>query len=262
MSHVCATTSLFTKRGVRIRALVAAVALLLAAGPAARTQEPVTRAALGVSWAAEDELRALFKDASTVKGFLNEIANGGDLAVPDMIGDVEEFRIVDLDRDGWLELVALVSGTGRNLSTNLEVVFHRPSRAQPPDRLATEFEGFVMRELSGFDVGDLNAVLRDLDKDGAYEIVMPQLLGPYEGAARPSATMPEIYAWNGADYAKVSAKFPKFYRDEVLPRLERELQNLKGLPEANTNAGKAELRARREKCLREIAEARRRVPQR
>jgi hypothetical protein len=238
---------------------VVSVTLVFAAAPAARVQEPVTRAALGVSWAAEADLRAFFKDARTVKSFLNEIANDGDLTAPDII-DVDEFRIVDLDRDGLFELVALVSGTARKLSTNLEVVFHRPSGAQPVDRLATEFKGFIMRELTGFDIDDLNAVLRDLNNDGTYEIVMPELLGPYEGAARPSARMPEIYAWNGADYAKVSAKFPEFYRDEVLPRLERELEKLEA-PEPNANAGQTELRARRERYLREIAEARKRVPQ-
>jgi hypothetical protein len=260
MSHVSATASIFT-RPAQITAIVAAVALLFATGPAARAQEPVTRAARDVSWAAEAALRALFKDAATVRRFLNEIANDGDLTAPDIIGEVEELRIVDLDRYGWLELVALVSGTGRKLSTHLEVVFHRPSGAHPADRLATAFDGFVLRGLNGFDVESLAAVFRDLNQDGTYEIVMPQLLGAFEGATRPQATMPEVHTWNRGDFAKVSARHPEFYRDEVLPRLERELQKLEALPEPNANAEKAELRARREKYRREIAEARRRAPQ-
>jgi hypothetical protein len=74
--------------------------------------------------------------------------------------------------------------------------------------------------------------------------------------------MPEVYAWNGNEYTRVSARFPAFYLNEVVPRLERELQKLEALHEPNVNAGKAELRARRQKYLREIAEARKRMPQR
>jgi hypothetical protein len=94
-----------------------------------------------------------------------------------------------------------------------------------------------------------------------YEIVMPQLLGAFEGTARRQATMPEVYAWHRGDFATVSASYPEFYRNEVLPRLQRELQKLEALPEPNANAEKAESRARRENCLREIAEARKRAPQ-
>jgi hypothetical protein len=119
---------------------------------------------------------------------------------------------------------------GRRPSTALEVVLQTPGEAPPADRLATTHGGFVIRELSGFDVGDLNAVLRDLDRDGTYEIVMPQLLGGFEGASRPQATIPEVFSWKDGDYAKVSARYPEFYREEVLPRLERQLQRLEELP--------------------------------
>ena len=169
-------------------------------------QEPVSRAAGRVDWTSASALNALFKDKVSVKRFLNEVANGGDTSAREFIAELYEDRFVDLNGDGWFELVALVGG--QRLSTALEVVFQTPGGAPPADRLATTHEGFVMRELPGFDAGDLNAVLRDLDHDGTYKIVMPQLLGGFEGAARPQATIPEVFSWNGGDYAKVSARYP------------------------------------------------------
>jgi hypothetical protein len=245
-----------------MKTLVAA--LLLLATPVlgdvqGQGREPVSRAASRVNWTSASALNALFKDKASVKRFLNEIANGGDTSAPEFIAELYDHRFVDLNGDGWFELVALVGG--QRLSTALEVVFQTPGGAPPADRLATTHDGFVMRELPGFDVGDLNAVLRDLDHDGTYKIVMPQLLGGFEGAARPQATIPEVFSWNGGDYAKVSARYPEFYRDEVLPRIERQLQMLEALPAAGDAVDRANRRAQREKYAREIAEARKRVPQ-
>ena len=166
---------------------------------------------------------------------------------------------MDLDGDGWLELVALVGG-GR-LSTFLEVVFQTPNGVPPADRLVTTYDGFVIRELPGFDPADLNAVLRDLDRDGTYEIVMPQRLGGYAGAANPQAAIPEVFSWKAADFANVSPRHPEFYRDEVLPRLERQLQMLEALPASADPSDRAARRAEREKYGREMAEARKRAPQ-
>jgi hypothetical protein len=151
--------------------------------------------------------------------------------------------------------VALVSG-GRP-STGLEIVFQTPGGVPLTDRLTTTYDGFVMRELVGFDVPDLNAVLRDLDDDGTYEIVMPQSLG-----RRLPAEIPEVFAWKQGDFANVSARYPEFYRDEVLPRLERQLQMLETLPGAADSSDRADRRADREKVGREIAEARKRATQR
>lgn len=253
------TPALIFTRAVCVTALVAAIVLLLATATASIAQESVTRAARALSWGAAADLRALFKDAGTVERFLNEIVNEGDLTAPDMIGEVEEFKIIDLDRDSRLELVALTSSTGRSLSTFLVVLFQLPNGIQPSDRLTTQHDGFVMRELSGFDVGNLDTVLRDLDNDGTHEIVMPELLGGYQGMTRPQATIPEVYVWTKGDYVKVSARYPEFYRDDVLPRLERELQRLEASPALQEARDRGELRALRQKYAREIAEVRKRA---
>jgi hypothetical protein len=264
MLHSYARTSTVTERVVRVTTVLAAVAVVTAGWGGARVlaQEPSTHVARGVRWSAEGELRALFKDPATVKSFLGEIESGGDATEPDVIGDVEEYRLVDLDRDGWLELVALVSGTGRKLSPFLVVVYQTPEGTPPSDRLATTNDGFVMRSLSGVGVENLTALFRDLDNDGTYEIVMPELLGPFEGAARPQATMPEVYEWKAGDFVRVSSRYPEFYRDEVLPQVEGKLQKLEELPTPAAAGDRAELRALREAYVREIAEARKRATQR
>jgi hypothetical protein len=77
-----------------------------------RNQVPVTPAARSINWRSASALKALF---------------------------------VDLNADGWLELVALVGG-GRP-STGLEIVFQTPGGVPLPDRLTTTYDGFVMREL-------------------------------------------------------------------------------------------------------------------
>ena len=204
--------------------------------------------------------QGVIKDKAGVKRVLNEVGDEGDPSGPTLVEKVYEYRFVGLNTDGWLELVALVGG-GRP-STGLEIVLQTPGGVPLPDRLTTTYEGFVMRELVGFDVpADLNQVLRDLDGDGTYEIVMPQPLGG-EGASggpRLPAEIPEVFAWKQGDFANVSARYPEFYRNEVLPRLERQLQMLETLPGAADPSDRADRRADRERVVREIAEARKRA---
>ena len=227
-----------------------------------RGQHPMTPAARSANWSSASALSALFKDKATLKRFLNEVINEGDLSGPTFVEKVYEYRFVDLNADGWLEVVALVGG-GRP-STGLEIVFQTPGGVALPDRLTTTYEGFVMRELVGFDVpADLNQVLRDLDRDGTYEIVMPQPLGGEgpSGGPRLPAEIPEVFAWKDGDFANVSARYPEFFRDEVLPRLERQLQLLESQPGSADRFDRAARRADRENVVREIAEARERATQ-
>lgn len=222
-----------------------------------REREPVTPAARSANWTSASALNGLFKDKAVVKRFLNEVNNAGDTSMPLFVVDVFDYRFVDLNGDGWLELVAVVGG--RRPSSGLEVVFQTPGGVPLPDPLVTTYDGFVMRELAGFDIPDLNEVLRDLDGNGTYEIVIPRVLGGIAGASHPQAKIPEVFAWKQDDYANVSARYPGFYRDEVLPRLERQLQMLETLPAAADPSDRAARRADRENVGREIAEARKRA---
>jgi hypothetical protein len=83
--------------------------------------------------------------------------------------------------------------------------------------------------------------------------VAPQPLGEIVGASRPQAKIPEVFAWKDGNYANVSARYPQFYRDEVLPRLEGQLQMLEALPPgAPDPSDSAARRADREKVASEI----------
>src|SRR5215203_4540648 len=115
MSRKCEMESA-SDSGVRLTIFVAA--LLLFVTPVAfgqgqtrnRDEEPMSRAAQRVNWTSSSALNAVFRDKPSVKRFLNEVANQGDAIGIESIAKVLEYRFVDLNRDGWLELVALVGG--------------------------------------------------------------------------------------------------------------------------------------------------------
>ena len=228
-----------------------------------RSPGPIIPAAKSINWTSASALNVLFKDNAHVKRFLNELANEGVTSGPEFVGDVVadvyEYRFIDLNGDGWLELVALVGGD--RPSTGLEIVFQTPGGVPLTDRLTTTYEGFVIRELTGRDVPDLNGVLRDLDGDGIDEIVMPQAIGEIVGAAFPQAEIPDVFEWKNADYVNISARHPEFYRNEVLPGLEWQLRRLEALPAPEDPSEATDRRSEREKVVREIAEARKRARQ-
>ena len=108
-------------------------------------QELMTAAASATNWSSARALNSLFNDKARVKRFLNEVANDGDPNGPLFVVDVFDYRFVDLNADGWFELVALVGGD--RPSTALEIVFQTPGGVPLPDRLATTLpDGFVLRD--------------------------------------------------------------------------------------------------------------------
>ena len=242
MPKPCATkgTSPVVRNAI---ALAIAVAAVLAA-PAARGQESLTSAAARLSWSATgaEALRALLKDNATVKRFLNEI-DTGDPTGAGAIEAVKEYRLLDLWGDGQIELIALIDVSGRGFFNILEIVRLGP-------------EGFVTPEVRGFQIEGLESTLKDLDGDGRYELVVPTLLEEYEGA-RPLATLEEVYVFNGQQYVKASGRFPQFYSEVVLPRLQRELAKLEATPETEMAAEERVLW--RKKYQTEIAEATARI---
>ena len=246
----------------RLGMLFALVSALVTGTAGAQSPTPVLAAAKKIQWSAAsaEPLRALFSDAGIVKQFLNEIDSRGDASDPGVFAGVQEHRIIDLDGDGSLELVALADVSGRAFFNNVIVVYHRVDPAEPEKPSETAYQGFVLRGVHGIDFDGLDSVLNDIDKDGSREVVLPELLGPDSGPIMPRATVPEIYVWNGRDFEKASAKHRWYYRDVVLPALERELQNLQAdLPANDPRSQPAMRRALRAKYTREIAEARRRA---
>lgn len=81
--------------------------------------------------------------------------------------------------------------------------------------------------IEGFHVPPLSEVIRDVDGDGKDELVVPSLVegeAPSNDAWQPPAIWPRVYRWRGAQYVDASADSPAFYDKEVLPNLDKEIE--------------------------------------
>jgi hypothetical protein len=68
--------------------------------------------------------------------------------------------------------------------------------------------------------------LNDLDADGDSEIVVKNFVGEYEGAST-IAVWPAVYKWNGENYVRADETFPDFYAQQVVPKYEKILAEIK-----------------------------------
>ena len=224
-----ARIAISTRRIVPVVLVVVALGL---PGSALKAQnQSLAQAASQLSWSPRNlaALRALFRDSNSVKEFLHQIDGSASGMLLNVIDGVKEYQLVDLAHDGWFELVALVDISGRGLYNNIMIVDSSPT-------------GFVVREIHGFDIEDLDSVLIDLDGNGEMEIVVPQALEPDRGRATRTATMVEIYSWNRRGVEKVSGRFRSYYRDVVLPKLEHRLKESEQSPDAGITASERERR--------------------
>lgn len=85
----------------------------------------------------------------------------------------------------------------------------------------------------GASVENLADSVVDLNHNGQKEILVPRLLGPYEGA-QPVPVIPDVYLWNNSRWEKDNEAFKDYYAGTVLPRLRSRLRKLK---EGQTTTG-------------------------
>lgn len=160
-------------------------------------------------------LRALGKPS--VAGFLTDI-NGNFSGHGDCScikeKDIGQFGWFDLANDGKIELVATLDVNGRGFFNALLVY-----RQEASGKISFE-------ELRGWDIGSLNKVVRDLNDDGTEELIIPTPVPPGNWApTRDTPAWPEVYRFDGQRYVDASASFPDFYDSEVLPVLEKRIEN-------------------------------------
>jgi hypothetical protein len=78
-----------------------------------------------------------------------------------------------------------------------------------------------------WDLGKLDSVIKDLDNDGIYELVLKQHLTLFRGGAHPIAFWMAIYRWNQGKFVRADSDYPDFYRD-LLPKIESEFERIHG----------------------------------
>jgi hypothetical protein len=70
----------------------------------------------------------------------------------------------------------------------------------------------------------LDSSLADLGHNGRREILVPDLLGPYNGAD-PAVILPDIYRFANGKLVKANKEFSNYYTKFLLPHLKGKLSN-------------------------------------
>jgi hypothetical protein len=109
------------------------------------------------------------------------------------------FKFADLRHSGNLSLV--VSSTNGRFCF-LSII----------DKTDTGFE-LYSPEQAHFSEGPQ---IKDLGRDGNYEVIMGADFTAYQGARHCVATWPVIYAWTGSGYSDVSNEYKYYYRQKLV----------------------------------------------
>ncbi len=184
---------------------------LFALTPAAAQESDLAKLQ-SIEWVEENraELEALVGDRKNATSLMVAIT-GEDIVIP----NVGEYLFIDLNGDNRLELAASIDFSGRAFYATAAVVY------QSERRLDYQFLGG-----KGLNIANLPNSIEDIDGDGDLEILIPRLLEPYQGA-EPVAAFTDVFSWDGEKYAvSHPLEYEDFYRNRILPRLERNIGTL------------------------------------
>lgn len=188
------------------------IALLMMAIVPANAEESVLASLQKIEWVEENraDLEASVGDPQNATALMIAIT-GEDIVIP----NVGEFLFIDLNGDNRLELAASIDFSGRAFYSTVAVVY------QNGGRIDYQFLGG-----HGGNIGDFPQSIEDLDGDGDFEILVPRLLEPYQGA-EPVGVFTDVYSWDGEKFAVSQPReYEDFYRNRILPRLERNIDAL------------------------------------
>jgi hypothetical protein len=195
--------------------LLCAVLLFLSTTASdAQNSSAVIDAASAIGWTTENaaKLKAVFHDTNTVTALYNQTFSPGTVGAlnPQAVG---EYLIVDLSNDGQLELLCTADASGRAFYTDLTVFSQQKGKIVRFD-VSTHGANFV----------HLSSGLADLNHDGKREILVPDLLGPYNGGD-PAVILPDIYRFHDGKLVKANEEFSSYYTQFLLPHLKGKLSN-------------------------------------
>ncbi|GEM_PF-3467581 len=125
-----------------------------------------------------------------------------------------EFRFVDLDGDGQLELVVAADESGSGQLNDVYVIWRTPDTYR-----------FRVQHLTAYHVDKLDQVIQDADGDGKMELVLPELMTSGR-AGQPQVVYPAVYALASGDYVDESESFSAYYLNTVLPQVDRQIHDL------------------------------------
>jgi hypothetical protein len=194
-----------------------------------------------IAWTLSNEpaLRGLFKDAESTEEFLREVVHVNTNDEPQVkVGDC---RFAQLTGDESEQLLCTLSDGSRFYPTL--VVIRNESRKFHYDEISTG---------GALDMPMLAKVVVELDPSGARGLLIPRLMGPYQGA-RPTPVAFDLYAYRGGKLVNVNGQYPEYYRQILLPQLKNELSKEISVSPLR-NAGGESLRQERITALRETIE--------
>lgn len=140
-----------------------------------------------------------------------------------------------------IALVATVDYSGRGFFTEINVVT-RTTSGLARDRIAT----------GGAAAWPLASALKDLNDDGIYELVTPESVGPYHGAAAV-AVFPHVYSRTPSGFRQQDRRFQSYYRDQWLPSIAAQIKALDRSGSGQPGVAEKEYRIKLER-ERELAE--------
>jgi len=125
------------------------------------------------------------------------------------------WEFVNLNNDGVNELVASLDYSGRLFCNTLVLI-------------SKTGDVFRTQSVPAWNVTNVGDIMKDLNNDGAKELIVPQPLLDYEGA-KCMATWETVYQWDGNAFVDVSRRFPQIYKKR-LQELTDSIQKIEGDP--------------------------------
>ena len=137
------------------------------------------------------------------------------------IGSCENFHMygftwADLAGDGHYRLVVVFQELGTSGQNRLAIY------SQNDDREINK-QSLVGQDIRLEGASDMPKVIQDINGDGHDELIIPRMFYDPAGGD-PASVWPAVYRQEGGAYIEASRDFPKFYDEQVLPRIGQELQ--------------------------------------
>jgi len=151
-----------------------------------------------------DESNARTLEALT-KADVVKILNAAPYSAKDLTpAQIDQFRFADLEGDGKYELLLTESGPCASFVTILR-----------------QIGGGYLNRQSFFGGADLNTAIRDLNGNGADELIIFTPLVSH--SCTDIVTWPVVYSLKDGKYVEASRDFPNYYDNEVLPELDQQI---------------------------------------